>query len=93
MLTWRLGLAVEVAALACGVVALVNRNRERGGEIEGAYFNRSFNGGESTFAIAPEEFDILDPYLWLGSAGALALVGALLLLLAFRAQRGTSRGS
>jgi hypothetical protein len=88
MLTWRLGLAVEAVAVACGVVAFVGRNRERGGEIEGAYFNRSVNGGGGTFSIAPDEFDVLDPYLWLGSAVALAAVGAaLLVVLAFRARR------
>lgn len=68
-------------------MAFVNQHRERGGEIEGAYFNRSLNGGESTFSIAPEDFDILDPYLWLGCAVALALVGGVLLLLVFRARR------
>lgn len=85
-LSWRLALGVEVAALACGVVAFVTRNRERGPQLEGAYFNRSTRDGESTFAVAPEHFDVWDPYLWLGSAVSLALVGALLLLLAFRAR-------
>ncbi len=88
MLTPRIGLAVEAAALFCVVVAFVNRNRERGGEIEGVYFNQSVDrGGESTFAVAPAKFDILDPYLWLGAAVALALVGACVLLVAFRARR------
>jgi hypothetical protein len=65
-------------AVACLVVAYVNRDNPGKGQIEGAYFEPK-TPGEGWTAYAPieeepvgfsrfEPFDAWDPYLWLGPA-------------------------
>lgn len=77
---WRiLALALEIAALAFGVVAYLNRQST----VEGVYF-----GTGDDAIVNPLEgnwfqpFDFSQPYLWAGAGIACALTGVVVFLLA-----------
>ena len=81
---WRLlALALEITAVACGIVAYVNRQAP----IEGVYFGTgddaivTSSGGDSWF----EPFDFSQPYLWAGAGVAFVVTGMIVFLLAKRA--------
>ena len=88
-------IGVEACALVCLVVAYVNRDEPPPSSIEGAYFNRSV-GSEGSVVYARvgggddysrfDNFDIWDPYLWLGAGLTLAAVGIAILVVSLRAQ-------
>jgi hypothetical protein len=84
-------------AVACLVVAYINRDNPGKGQIEGAYFEPK-TPGEGWTAYAPieeepvgfsrfEPFDAWDPYLWLGAGTALALVAGFVALRTLRHKR------
>jgi hypothetical protein len=75
-----LALGAWAGAAASGLVGLTQRDECR---IEGAYFNRSEGAPAyaGVFDSPCDEFTASNPYLWLGAAIALALVGAVVLAL------------
>jgi hypothetical protein len=79
---WRLlALALEIAALGCGVLAYTNRHTT----IEGVYFG---SGDDAILNSLNnnwfEPFDLSQPYLWAGAAIACAVTGVVVFLLARR---------
>ena len=82
-------LAAWAAAIACAVVAYLNRHVDASG-IEGVYFNRSTGAPAYAETFSGNSFDpfrLSNPYLWLGAAAAFALVGVAILVVA-RLSRG-----
>ena len=95
---WRiLAVAVELAALACFVVAYLNRDIDvqRDVVVTGSNVGAEDPGTPGWTAYAPleeadptpsrfEPFDFWDGYLWLGAGTALAIVGAAMTLMVVR---------
>jgi hypothetical protein len=86
-----LAIAFAVAALACAVVAFLERHvtteNTSGIGLVGAYFNRSVGApaSQSVFSYSGNwfsPFKPLNPYLWLGAATAFLIVSVTLAVLA-----------
>jgi hypothetical protein len=81
-----LALGAFAAALACGAVAVIQRDECL---IEGAYFNRSVGAPAYAGVFEPgcTGFSLANPNLWLGAAVAFAVM-SVAILAAARLRRG-----